>query len=278
MRSKILRIGHSPDADDAFMFYGIASGKVKLDGLKIQHEVKDIQSLNQMALKGELEVSAISAALYPRIAKNYWILSSGASVGRNYGPVVVSSFPISLEELSGKKIAVPGLHTTAFLLLKIFLKKFEPLIVPFEKILEKVKKKEVAAGLVIHEGQLSYPLLGLHLCADLGKLWRKKFGLPIPLGLDVVRKDLGLKRAKEINQLLYKSIRCAFKNQGEALAYASRFGRGMKGKILKKFVKRYVNQDTLCFNSELKRALKHLYGEGKELGFFKAVPPIEVIR
>lgn len=278
IHSKILRIGHSPDPDDAFMFYGIASGKVKLNGVKIQHVVEDIQSLNLRALKGELEVTAVSAAVYPRIAKNYWILSSGASVGRNYGPIVVRSSPLQLQELLGKKIAVPGLQTTAFLLLKIFLKEFEPIIVPFEEILEKVKKKEVDAGLVIHEGQLSYKDLTLHLCADLGKLWKKKFGLPIPLGLDVVHKNLGFKMAREVNQVLRKSIQCAFKNQKEALAYASRFGRGMKGEILKKFVKMYVNRDTLQFSSELKQALNYLYRQGKALGFFKAVPAIKIIR
>lgn len=275
--NKIVKIGHSPDADDAFMFYGLTQGLVELNGFKIEHIIEDIQSLNKRALKGELDVTAISAAVYPFIADQYWILSCGASVGRNYGPIIVSDKPFSHNDLQGKKIAVPGLQTTAFLLLKIFLDDFEPVEINFQEIISAVKQKKVDAGLIIHEGQINYGSFGLHKCLDLGKLWYEKYSLPIPLGLDVVRKDLGRTNAKKINSVLRQSIRYAIENEKPAIEYALKFGRGLSEKDGEKFVRMYVNEDTIDLGLDSKKALEKLYALGEKCKIFGSVPEIEII-
>ena len=273
---KILRVGHSPDADDAYMFYGLAQGAVKIEGWRIEHVVEDIQSLNRRALKAELEVTAISAAVYPQVADKYWIMSCGASVGRNYGPIVVAEKPLSASGLKGKKIAVPGPQTTAFLLLNLFLDGFEPVHMDFNAVIPAVKDGKVDAALVIHEGQLNFGSFGLTKCMDLGSLWFEKHRLPIPLGLDMIRKDLGLEEAKRIQRGLYDSIRHAMANEKEALDYASQFGRGTVGSTLKKFVGMYVNRDTLDLGKEGKEALEVLFKSGAEKGLFRA-PKVEVL-
>lgn len=275
---KILRVGHSPDADDAFMFYALAKGKVRVNGYRVKHVIQDIQSLNKRALKGDLEVTAISAAVYPFVADKYWILSSGASVGRNYGPILVAKKLLSLKDLKRKRIAIPGKQTTAYLLLKTFLPDFVPVEMDFKAVIPAVKSGKVDAGLVIHEGQLNFRQFGLQKCADLGSLWHKKYRLPIPLGLDVVRKNLGLKKAKAIQHALYESIRHARQNEPDAIRYAAKFGRGTVGETLKQFVRMYVNEDTQSLKPESRRALKRLFENGVRRGLFKAVPKIEVIQ
>src|SRR3989344_1267810 len=225
--SKILRVGHSPDPDDAFMFYALSKGAVRLPGYEIEHVIEDIQSLNLRAMRSELDVTAISAAAYPAVARNYWILASGASVGRNYGPMVVAERKFSRRELRGKRIAVPGFQTTAYLLLKIFLDDFVSVEMSFEKITGAVKAGQVDAGLIIHEGQLNYKNFGLECCLDLGKSWYDRYKLPIPLGLDVVRKDLGLVTARAVQKALKESIIFARGNEAQALDYALQFGRGI---------------------------------------------------
>jgi 1,4-dihydroxy-6-naphthoate synthase len=273
---KILRVGHSPDADDAYMFYGFAKEAVKIPGWKIEHVVEDIQSLNRRALKAELEVTAISAAVYPAVADQYWIMSCGASVGRNYGPILVAEKPFTAQGLKGKKIAVPGPQTTAFLLLNLFLDGFEPVQMDFNAVIPAVKEGKADAALVIHEGQLNFGSFGLTKCMDLGELWFDRYKLPIPLGLDMIRKDLGHDEALRIQKGLYDSIRYAMANETPALDYAAQFGRGTVGSTLKKFVGMYVNQDTLDLGKEGKEALEILFSKGAEKGLFRA-PKVEVL-
>jgi 1,4-dihydroxy-6-naphthoate synthase len=277
MIEKVLRVGHSPDADDAFMFYALAKGMVKLDGFAIEHVIEDIQRLNQRALKAELEITAISAAIYPMVQEHYWILSSGASVGRNYGPVIVSKVPFSVHGLKKKRIAVPGSYTTAFLLLNLFLDDFIPVQMDFKDVISAVLNHSVEAGVVIHEGQLHYGNFGLHKCFDLGQGWFEKYQLPIPLGLDVVRKDLGLEQAKIIQKALYESIGYARMNEKQALEYAAQFGRGTGRQTLQKFVRMYVNDDTLDLGAQGKKALEILFQRGAQKGFLPKTPPITLI-
>lgn len=274
---KILRVGHSPDADDAFMFYAIAKGFVKFDGYKVEHVVEDIQSLNRRALNAELEVTAVSAAVYPLIADRYFILASGASVGRNYGPILVAKQSAKAEDLMGAKIAIPGKLTTAYLLLKIFLKDFSPVEMDFVDIASAVQKGEVDAGLLIHEGQLKFQSQGLWKVADLGEWWHENYQLPIPLGLDLARKDLGFEKARMIQKGLLESIQFAMKHEEDALAYAAHFGRGTSSGLLKKFTRMYVNQDTIDLGEEGLRSLEKLFELGSLAGVYKKIPTVEII-
>src|SRR3990172_7542866 len=198
MSWKIIRVGHSPDPDDAFMFYGLASGKVKLEGIRIEHLLEDIQSLNERAMKADLEVTAISAHAYPYVADKYWIMATGASMGEGYGPVLVSKKYRTLAELKGKRVATPGKMTTATLLFQIYMEGIEHVDIPFDQIMERVTAGEFDAGLLIHEGQITYDQEGFHKVLNFGEFWEKETGgLPLPLGLDVVRKDLGEEMARK---------------------------------------------------------------------------------
>ncbi|MBU2585181.1 MAG: ABC transporter substrate-binding protein, partial [Bacteroidetes bacterium] len=216
MNQNILRVGHSPDPDDAFMFYGLAFNHVKIDNYKIEHVLEDIQSLNIRAMKGELEVTAISAHTFPYVADKYYIMRTGSSMGIGYGPVIVSKKFSTLEELKGKKIAHPGELTTATLLTKIYLNDFQPLAYPFDEIFDAVEKNEVDAGVIIHEGQITYKQLGFKKILDFGEVWQKETGLPLPLGLDVVRKDLGYDMAVKISSGLKNSIEFGYQNMKDA--------------------------------------------------------------
>ncbi|MCS7311796.1 MAG: ABC transporter substrate-binding protein, partial [Acidobacteria bacterium] len=256
---RTLRVGHSPDADDAFMFFGIVVGAVSLDGWRIEHVLADIETLNDRAFRGELEVTAISAAVYPWVASRYRLLRVGASVGRRYGPKVLTRESIPPDDLRGRRIAVPGRHTTAFLLLRLYLPDFEPVIMTFDRILSAVARGEVDAGLVIHEGQLTYPALGLCEVVDLGHWWADTTGLPIPLGVNVVRRDLGEAMAESVACLLRHSILYAMLNMKAALEYARVFGRGIDTETCRTFVQMYVNDDTLCLKSDGEQALQVLY-------------------
>ena len=197
---RIIRVGHSPDPDDAFMFYGLSSGKVKLEGITIQHHLEDIQTLNERAFRGELEVTAISAHAYAFVSDKYWVMKTGASMGEGYGPVIVSKKYRSLDELTGKRVATPGAMTTATLLFKIFTEGITQVDIPFDQIMDRVSSGEFDAGLLIHEGQITYQEQGFSKILDFGELWERLYGLPLPLGLDVVRKDLG----EEIARQLYR--------------------------------------------------------------------------
>ncbi|MFA6440638.1 MAG: MqnA/MqnD/SBP family protein [Bacteriovoracaceae bacterium] len=278
MSERIINVGHSPDPDDAFMFYGLASEKVKLEGIKIEHMLEDIQSLNVRAMNGELEVTAISAHTYPYVVDKYWIMVTGASMGEGYGPVIVSKKYKSLEELKGKRVATPGKLTTATLLFKIFTDGIENVDVPFDQIMDRVNNGEFDAGLLIHEGQLTYQAEGFTKILDFGEFWEKKTnGLPLPLGLDVVRKDLGLDLAKKLSIGLKESIHYGYTHQSEAVPYAMKWGRGIDYSLGEKFVKMYVSELTIDMGENGKKALELLFKLGFEKGFIPNVPQIELV-
>lgn len=273
----MLTIGHSPDPDDAFMFYGLAKGKVKIRDYEIEHVLADIQTLNERAFKRELEVTAVSAFAFSQLSSDYWIMRTGASMGENYGPILVAREPIEPKSLNGKKIAIPGVWTTAYLLAQIYLPRFEPVPVDFAQVFETVKNGNADAGVIIHEGQLTYPETGLYKIADFGELWFAETGLPLPLGLDVVRKDLGRKLAEEISSGLKKSIEFGFANEPEALAYALEFGRGIGTETGRKFVRMYVNDYTLDMGLRGEKALKLLFEKAAQKGILKAKPEVELV-
>jgi 1,4-dihydroxy-6-naphthoate synthase len=276
MSDRIIRIGHSPDPDDAFMFYGLSSGKVKLDGITIDHMLEDIQSLNMRALQGELEVTAISAHAYPSVADKYWIMATGASMGEGYGPVLISKKYGSLEELKGKKIATPGKLTTASLIFKIFTDGLENVDVPFDQIMERVESDEFAAGVLIHEGQITYADQGFKKIIDFGELWKSRFGdLPLPLGLDVVRKDLGEVLARTLSDGLRQSIHYGYTHQSEAIPYALQYGRGIDIALGERFVKMYVSELTIDMGERGKKALQTLFRLGAERNL---IAPVDTIK
>ena len=267
MEKKILRVGHSPDPDDAFMFYGLAFNYVKMDDYKIEHVLEDIQSLNVRAMKGELEVTAISAHVYPYVQDKYYIMRTGASMGIGYGPVLIGKENYSLSELKNKKIAHPGDYTTAILLAKIYLDDFIPVAMPFDEIMNAVQNGEVDAGIIIHEGQITYNQFGFKKILDFGEVWHKETNLPLPLGLDVVRKDLGFQMAQKISQKLRESIEYGYKNLNDAVTYALKFGRGLNYELGEKFIKMYVNDLTIDMGVEGEKALKLLYDKAFEKNF-----------
>ena len=278
MSDKIIRVGHSPDPDDAFMFYGLSSGKVKLDGIIIDHMLEDIQSLNMRALKSELEVTAISAHAYPSVADKYWIMATGASMGEGYGPVLISKKYNSLEELKGKKIATPGKLTTASLIFKIFTDKLENVDIPFDQIMERVESGEFAAGVLIHEGQITYADQGFQKIIDFGELWKSRFGdLPLPLGRDVVRKDIGEKLARTLSVGLKQSIHYGYTHQSEAIPYALQYGRGIDIALGERFVKMYVSELTVDMGERGKKALETLFRLGAERKLIAPVDTIELV-
>ena len=277
MEERIIRVGHSPDPDDAFMFYGLASGKVKLDGIKIEHMLEDIQSLNVRAMKAELEVTAISAHAYPYVADKYWIMATGASMGEGYGPVIVSKKYRTLEELKGKSVATPGKLTTATLIFKTFTDGIRNTDIPFDQIMERVTSGEFDAGLLIHEGQLTYKKEGFYKVLDFGEFWvAKTKGLPLPLGLDVVRKDLGEELAKKLSHALKQSIHYGYTHQSESIPYALKWGRGIGRELGEKFVKMYVSELTIDMGEKGKQALELLFKLGHEKGLVPPLPEIQL--
>lgn len=274
----ILQIGHSPDADDAFMFYGFASGTVTVEGFEIEQVLEDIEALNQRALKEELDVTAISAAAYPRLADKYRIMACGASVGRNYGPVLISRSNSSDGSLDGKRVGIPGEYTTAYLLLRIYLSdSFTPVILPFDGVGEAVSDGRVDAGVIIHEGQITWESEGYAKLLDLGQAWGEDTGLPIPLGLDVVHRRLGDATSRRVAEALRASIRHAITNEDAAVEYALPFGRGIDRDTCRRFVRMYVNEDTIDMGEEGRRALETLYQRAHERGLIDAVPPLDIV-
>jgi 1,4-dihydroxy-6-naphthoate synthase len=275
MSDRIIRVGHSPDPDDAFMFYGLASGKVKLDGITIEHMLEDIQSLNQRALKAELEVTAISAHTFPYIADKYWIMKTGASMGEGYGPVIISRKYKTLDELIGKLVGTPGPLTTATLLFKIFTGGIKNIDMPFDRIMDAVDNGSVDAGLLIHEGQITYQSLGYNKVLDFGELWEKEAnGLPLPLGLDVVRKDLGEVLARKLSQGLLESIAYGYEHQEESIPYAVQWGRGIDRKLGEKFVKMYVSELTIDMGEKGKKALEILFEKASDQQLIPSLPEL----
>lgn len=277
MSEKLIRVGHSPDPDDAFMFYGLASGKVKLDGIRIEHLLEDIQSLNVRAKSAELEVTAISAHAFPYVADNYWIMRTGASMGEGYGPVIISKKYTSLSELKGKTVGTPGPLTTATLLLKIFTEGIRNIDMPFDAIMDAVDAGAIDAGLLIHEGQITYQSLGYKKILDFGELWEQETkGLPLPLGLDVVRKDLGEDLARKLSRGLKESIAYGYDHQKESIPYAMQWGRGIDYSLGEKFVKMYVSQLTIDMGEKGKRALELLFKMGSDRKLIPVVPGFEL--
>ncbi len=259
-----IRLGHSPDPDDAFMFYGIACGGVDCGNFEFEHVLADIQSLNEWAHESRLEITALSLHAYAHVADRYILLPNGASIGDKYGPIVVSR-AASLD-LRGKRIAVPGLMTTAYLVLRMHTPDFEPVVVPFDQILETVVEGKADAGLVIHEGQLTWPEYGLHKLLDLGEWWYEEEKLPLPLGVDTVRRDLGMEACSEIARILGESIEYAMAHRTEALEYARQYGRGLDMDRTDRFVGMYVNQDTLDYGDRGRQAVRRVLERGHACG------------
>lgn len=273
-----IHVAHSPDSDDAFMFYALNTGKIDTKGYEFIDVLSDIETLNREALKGTYEVSAISIHAFPYVADKYALLSSGASMGDNYGPMIIAKEYFSPSELKNKKVAVPGTLTSAFLALKLFEPQVEYIVVPFDKIIDKVKNGEVEAGLIIHEGQLTYQDEGLVCIVDLGKWWYEKTdGLPLPLGGNVIRKDLGYKVMKEISEILRESIKYSLSHREEAVEYALKFARGMDKQKADKFIGMYVNQLTVDYGERGKKAIELFLKQAYEKGFIPNLPQIEFV-
>ena len=276
--SNVLQIGHSPDPDDAFMFCALSHGAVKIRDFEIDHVLEDIQSLNERAMNGDLEVTAISAHAFLSVADKYWIMATGASMGEGYGPVVISKEALTVDELEGKRVAIPGEITTAALLSRIFLPKFEAVVRPFDAIFDAVDKGDADAGVIIHEGQLTYADKGYHKILDFGEQWEKETGLPLPLGLDVVRRDLGRELAVEINTAMRASIDWAYENEEEALTYSLKFGRGLERELGRRFVKMYVSDITKDMGAAGEKALRELFARAEAAGVVDKAPEFELIR
>jgi 1,4-dihydroxy-6-naphthoate synthase len=274
MTTRQITVAHSPDSDDAFMFYALATNKIKTGDLKFNHVLSDIETLNKKALEGEYEVTAVSFHAYAYLAEKYALLSSGASMGDRYGPLVVSESPMKPQELKGKVVAVPGEMTTAFLILRLFEPDFIPLVVPFDKIFETVLRGKADAGLIIHEGQLTFPSLGLHKVIDLGEWWYKETQLPLPLGGNVIRKDLGPDLIAKVSNILRQSIEYALEHREEALNYAMQFARDMEHELADKFVGMYVNDRTLNYGPAERKAVQLLLNLGHERNIIRQ--PVQV--
>ncbi|MEJ7553807.1 MAG: MqnA/MqnD/SBP family protein [Aquificaceae bacterium] len=271
-----IRIAHSPDSDDAFMFYALTAGKIDTEGLEIEHVLADIETLNREALKGTYEVSAISFHAYPYVADKYLVLPSGGSVGEGYGPIVVAKE--HLEDLRGKRVAIPGRLTTAYLVLKLYEPDFEEVLFPFDKVLDAVVDGIVDAGLVIHEGQLSYQDRGLKKVVDLGQWWMEKTNLVLPLGGNIIRKDLGVEIIRKMERLMRRSIEYALQHREQALSFAREYARDIKEDIERtnRFVSMYVNHRTLDYGEDGRRAVRLLLQMGIERNIIEANMP-EVI-
>jgi 1,4-dihydroxy-6-naphthoate synthase len=267
MTIRTLSVGHSPDPDDAFMFYALAHNKIPTGNLAFAHQLQDIETLNRRCLNQELDISAISLHAFAYLSDKYALLSSGCSMGDRYGPMVVAKKAYTIDELKNLRIAVPGTLTTAFLSLSLLLgSKFQYEIVPFDEILNAVEQGKVDAGLIIHEGQLTFQNQGLKLVVDLGVWWYEKTGLPLPLGGNVVRKDLGADIISEASRLIRESINYGLDNRKEALAYALQYGRDLDTGLADKFVGMYVNDWTVDYGEKGRKAVQLLLTEGHKAG------------
>ena len=270
-----ITLGHSPDPDDAFMFYGIASGKIAEDGLEFEQILQDIETLNRRALAEELDVTAVSIHAYAYLTERYALLPHGASFGDGYGPIVVSKTPIDPKDLRGRRIAVPGLLTSAHLALRLYERTFEPVVVPFDQIPGAVLAGVADAGVLIHEGQLTYGQSGLHKVVDLGLWWKDETGLPLPLGGNVIRKALGPAMVEKVSAMLRKSIAFALEHRAPALTYAEGFGRGLDRALADRFVGMYVNDLTLDYGDRGRRAVQMFLSRGFEAGLIDVRPSVE---
>ncbi|MDE0636509.1 MAG: ABC transporter substrate-binding protein [Candidatus Poribacteria bacterium] len=263
-KTEKIRIGHSPDSDDAFMFYALAKGLIPTEPFEIVHVIEDIETLNKRALAAELEVTAISVHAYAYVADNYALMPCGASIGDQYGPLIVSKTP--METFTGKRIAIPGEMTTAYLTMKLFQPHVETKTYRFDKIIEAVQQGEVDAGLIIHEGQLTYTREGLHKIVDLGEWWHEETGLPLPLGANVIRRNLGDEKIHAITSLLKQSIQYSLEHRERGLEYAMTYARDMETDLADKFVGMYVNDYTLDYGESGRKAVQELLNRGHKAG------------
>ena len=273
-----IRIAHSPDSDDAFMFYGLSTGRVPSEGFELEHVLSDIETLNHRAQRGELELTAVSIHGYAYVTDKYALCACGASMGDNYGPMIVARQPGSLNDFRGKTIAVPGKLTTAYLALKLALgDDFTPVVYPFDEILAVTAAGKVDAGLIIHEGQLTYSKAGFHNVLDLGRWWKTKYGLPLPLGANALRRDLSPEMSSECCRLMRESIQYAFDHHEEALEYALQFARDMDASLADKFVGMYVNEHTVEADSQVRQAAQKLLDLGHQAGWIPQRVNVEFV-
>src|SRR6201995_645333 len=259
-----INVAHSPDSDDAFMFYGMATNKIRVPGVKFTHTLCDIETLNRKAPEGFYDITAISFHAYPYIQDKYALMPSGGSVGEGYGPMIVASRSMSPEEVTATKVAVPGTMTTAYLTLKLFAPEIATEVVPFDEIIPRVLDGKYEAGLIIHEGQLTFNKAGLHKIVDMGKWWRDQTGLPLPLGGNAIRRDLGPQLMAECCKALRDSIQYALDNREEALQYAMQFARDLDPQLADKFVGMYVNERNLDYGKDGREAIANLLEKGDE--------------
>ena len=274
-----ITVAHSPDSDDAFMFYGLATNKVRTPGLKFTHTLCDIQTLNQDAMEGngKFDVSAISFHAYPYVQKTYALMSCGGSVGEGYGPMIVSPRALTLDEVKKKVIAVPGKLTTAYLALKLFAPDVQTEVVPFDQIIPQVLEGKYEAGLIIHEGQLSYGQAGLQKILDCGKWWRDMTGLPLPLGGNAIRRDLGPELMQSVTAALKESIEYALAHRDEALEYAMQFARDLDRSTANQFVGMYVNERTVDYGEDGKEAIRRLLDMGHRAGIIPHAAQVDFV-
>ncbi|MHB1571041.1 MAG: menaquinone biosynthesis family protein [Solirubrobacteraceae bacterium] len=278
MSKQLINVGHSPDPDDAFMFYALAHDKLDTGDLQFRHVLQDIETLNRRALRGELEVTAISIHAYASLLDKYALLPSGCSMGDHYGPMVVARQPLTIEQMKTARLAVPGTMTTAFLTLRLLLPDgFTYEVLPFDEILNAVQDGRFDAGLIIHEGQLTFQNQGLHLVVDLGVWWQEKTGLPLPLGGNVVRRDLGPQTMRTISRLLKESIRYSLDHRDAALDYALQYARDMDKALADRFVGMYVNEWTLDYGERGREAVRRLLAEGHRAGVIPKPVNVEFV-
>lgn len=272
-----ISIAHSPDSDDAFMFYGLATNKVRVPGLKFTHTLCDIESLNRKAKDSFYDLTAISFHAYPYLQENYALLSSGGSVGEGYGPMIVAAREFTPEEIKKKKIAVPGTLTTAYLVLKLFAPEIQTEVVPFDQIIPQILEGRFEAGLIIHEGQLTYSKSGLHRVVDFGRWWREMTELPLPLGGNAIKRELGTDVMREVSSALKQSIQYGLDHRDEALEYAMQFARDLDRQLASRFVSMYVNERTLDYGAEGRQAIMRLLEMGYEKGIISVRPKVDFI-
>ncbi len=272
-----ISVAHSPDSDDAFMFYALATNKVRVPGLRFQHTLCDIETLNRKALEGAFDVTAISFHAYPYLQDQYALLASGGSVGDGYGPLVVASRFFPPETLTQKTVAIPGKLTTAYLALKLFAPSVETEVVPFDRILPAVQEGRYEAGLIIHEGQLTYAKAGLHRIVDLGQWWRSTTGLPLPLGGNAIRRDLGPELIAQVAQALRESIQYALDHREEALEYSMQFARDLDKAQASRFVGMYVNERTLDYGEDGREAVRRMLDMGQRAGIIPHAARVEFV-
>ena len=273
--TRTITVAHSPDSDDAFMFYGLATNKLDTGSLTFTHVLKDIQTLNEEAFRGTYDVTAISFHAYAYVSEKYVLLPHGASIGDNYGPILVSREPTKAADISKLKIAVPGKLTSAFLALKIYNPDFQYEVVPFDKIIEAVESGQCDAGLLIHEGQLFYESIGLHKILDLGEWWHEETGLPLPMGGNAIRRELGPEIIQQVSHCLRESIRYSLANREDALEYAMQFARDMDTDLADRFVTMWVNDLTLDYTDRGREAVQRILKLGFEQGIIPNNPTVE---